>query len=256
MKTYKLYVVLLSALMTFASFASFLTAAKEPSSLGDADDNGYVNAADAALVLVKAAEIGAGYTPTIQEIALLDVNRDGTIDAADATLMLTYASMVGSTENPPSFVEYVSPHPITDYSFEELLAMPEEEIRAISEEVDRHYGGAVLLSGMDSLTYHLHFYSIEKICSYYEEDNAIVDKKKLLDLIGLPDGMVTFNDYDDVPYLDKWYTGSEYFPSIRIKVDLTMYPEYDMRKVAQIVHVLISTNPDIPEYLQSYRVGG
>ena len=66
--------------------------------LGDVDENGSVNAGDAAEVLIAAAKIGAGMDAGLtdtQRIAA-DVNGDGAINATDAAVILQYAAAIGS----------------------------------------------------------------------------------------------------------------------------------------------------------------
>ena len=78
-----------------------LTAAGLPyilvESLGDLDDSGEANAADASAILVAAAGAGLtgedGLTDT-QRIAA-DVDGDGEISAVDASLVLCYAAETG-----------------------------------------------------------------------------------------------------------------------------------------------------------------
>ena len=65
---------------------------------GDVDENGQVNAADAALVLKAASFMGSGGNSGLsktQEDAA-DVNMDGAFNAADAALILQYAAYTGT----------------------------------------------------------------------------------------------------------------------------------------------------------------
>ncbi len=66
--------------------------------LGDVNLDKQINAADASLILVAAADLGAkgvsGLTAD-QEIAA-DVNKDGAFDAVDASLILQYAAYLGT----------------------------------------------------------------------------------------------------------------------------------------------------------------
>ncbi len=77
-------------------------------SVGDTDASGTVNALDAANVLIKAAEIGAGNLPVSEDIMLMDVNSDNQINAADASAMLVYAARAGASEDIPNFTEYIA----------------------------------------------------------------------------------------------------------------------------------------------------
>lgn len=66
--------------------------------LGDINQDGSVNASDAADVLIAAAKIGAGTSAdlTDEQVTLADVNKDGSINASDAAVILQYAAAVGS----------------------------------------------------------------------------------------------------------------------------------------------------------------
>ncbi len=64
--------------------------------LGDADENGIVNAVDASQVLIKAAELGTGGTAASEELAVMDVNEDGQINVLDAAVILSYAADAGA----------------------------------------------------------------------------------------------------------------------------------------------------------------
>ncbi len=72
--------------------------------LGDAMDDGTVDAGDAAQVLIFAADAGSGSTPSLSadlnnEMRLrrqADVNGDASIDASDAAAILQYAAALGS----------------------------------------------------------------------------------------------------------------------------------------------------------------
>ncbi len=65
---------------------------------GDVDQNGSINAADAALVLQAASAIGSGSASglTADQETAADVNQDGAFDALDAALILQYAAYAGS----------------------------------------------------------------------------------------------------------------------------------------------------------------
>ena len=66
--------------------------------LGDANGDSNINAADASDVLTHSASIGAGNGGTLFDEALTsaDVNGDGTVDATDATEILVYAAETGA----------------------------------------------------------------------------------------------------------------------------------------------------------------
>ena len=77
--------------------------------LGDVNQDGFVNAKDANFILIEAAKrgIGAGTQDTAFEAAA-DVNSDHEINAKDAAIVLRYAALVGVSEDKlPAFSEYV-----------------------------------------------------------------------------------------------------------------------------------------------------
>lgn len=78
------------------------------SAIGDTDASGFVDALDAANVLIRAAEIGAGSPAVSEEFTLMDVNCDNEISAVDASVMLKFAAQAGSSENQPDFTEYIA----------------------------------------------------------------------------------------------------------------------------------------------------
>ena len=67
-------------------------------SLGDVNQDGTINAKDAAEVLVASAKIGAGLSSdlTEEQEKNADVNHDGNVNAKDAALILTYAAEIGA----------------------------------------------------------------------------------------------------------------------------------------------------------------
>ncbi|MBP0973760.1 MAG: phage tail family protein [Oscillospiraceae bacterium] len=72
--------------------------------LGDVNEDGVINASDAALVLIAAAAIGAGEDPGLTERQLIeaDINKDGVINATDAAIILQIAAANGAGEYPDS----------------------------------------------------------------------------------------------------------------------------------------------------------
>ncbi|MCR4645244.1 MAG: hypothetical protein K5695_07530 [Oscillospiraceae bacterium] len=66
--------------------------------LGDLNNDGVVNASDAAKVLIAAASLGAGQGSGLTEAQELcaDVNDDGIINASDAAQILIYAAYIGA----------------------------------------------------------------------------------------------------------------------------------------------------------------
>ncbi len=75
---------------------SFLTAPAV--SLGDVNADGYVDANDAAMILLAAANTGSGNESglTAEQTACADVNGDGNVDAIDASYVLQYAAYKGT----------------------------------------------------------------------------------------------------------------------------------------------------------------
>ncbi len=71
---------------------------EKASLLGDVDENGTVNAADAALLLKAASLVGSGGASGLNadQEKSADVNGDGVYNASDAALILQYAAYVGS----------------------------------------------------------------------------------------------------------------------------------------------------------------
>lgn len=69
---------------------------------GDISANGVVDASDAALVLIYAADKGAGRNPELSSGAqtAADVNRDSSVNASDAALILIYSAMAGAGQTP------------------------------------------------------------------------------------------------------------------------------------------------------------
>ena len=66
---------------------------------GDADNDGEVNAADAADVLVYAAAVGTGAEPELPDenwLLRADYNADGDVNAYDASEILVYAAKQGT----------------------------------------------------------------------------------------------------------------------------------------------------------------
>ncbi len=84
---------------SYADGACTLCGEEEPVSylLGDLDEDGQVDAVDAATILIAAAAVGSGYESGLTEIQELaaDVNGDGAFDATDAAEILIYAAAVG-----------------------------------------------------------------------------------------------------------------------------------------------------------------
>ncbi|MCR4644158.1 MAG: endonuclease [Oscillospiraceae bacterium] len=73
----------------------------EQKGLGDLNEDGIVNASDAALILIAAASIGAegssGLNAAQEQAA--DVNGDGIINASDAAIVLIYAAAAGAGQH-------------------------------------------------------------------------------------------------------------------------------------------------------------
>ncbi len=66
--------------------------------LGDLSDDGIIDANDASMLLVAAANAGSGADSglTAEQIAAADLNADGQFDASDASLILMYAAYAGA----------------------------------------------------------------------------------------------------------------------------------------------------------------
>ncbi len=78
--------------------ALHLVDAQGSTSLGDLNSDGTVNATDAAILLIAAANTGSGSESglTAEQEAAADLNGDGAFDASDAALILQYAAYTGS----------------------------------------------------------------------------------------------------------------------------------------------------------------
>ncbi|MCR4646076.1 MAG: leucine-rich repeat protein [Oscillospiraceae bacterium] len=77
--------------------------------LGDVNEDGIVNASDAALILIAAASIGAGEDSGLTEsqMAAANVNGDSAINASDAAVVLIYAAAVGAGNTDANILDYV-----------------------------------------------------------------------------------------------------------------------------------------------------
>ena len=77
--------------------------------LGDLDNDGIVNASDAAKVLIAAAAMGAGEASglTDAQMTAADVNGDGTVNASDAAIILIYAAAVGAGDTDAKITDFV-----------------------------------------------------------------------------------------------------------------------------------------------------
>ncbi len=77
--------------------------------LGDVNEDGKIDAADAAMVLVAAAKIGSGDDSGLTDTQSVasDVNLDGNIDAMDAAAILRYAAAVGSGDSEAKLEDFV-----------------------------------------------------------------------------------------------------------------------------------------------------
>ena len=87
------------------------TAPVEPdTSLGDLNGDNAINASDAAVVLIAAAQIGAEGTMdlTAAQQKAADVNKDEKINASDAAIILMYAAAVGSGEQNVKIEDFVT----------------------------------------------------------------------------------------------------------------------------------------------------
>ena len=77
--------------------------------LGDVNDDGIINASDAAKILVAAAQIDAGYASglTPQKELAANVNGDANINASDAAVVLIYAAAVGAGQTDAKLTDFV-----------------------------------------------------------------------------------------------------------------------------------------------------
>lgn len=69
------------------------------SSAGDVQRDNKINASDAAVILMDAAEIGAGQETSLPDVSS-DINADGRADAQDAQYILRYAAEAGTGSTP------------------------------------------------------------------------------------------------------------------------------------------------------------
>ena len=111
-----------AAASTDATQTTAVTEATEPAETepaeqlipGDVNDDGIVNASDAAQILIAAAKIGAGKPSdlSVRQWIVANVNYDGTVNASDAALVLVYAAYVGAggTTSP---IDYFLPPDLT-----------------------------------------------------------------------------------------------------------------------------------------------
>ena len=88
---------------------SYLTPVTPAITLGDLNDDTLIDATDAAMILVAAAQIGADLDSglTDDQMAAADVNEDGKMDAVDAALILQFAAYAG-TGGTLSLTEFIA----------------------------------------------------------------------------------------------------------------------------------------------------
>lgn len=72
----------------------------EYSLIGDSNEDGIVNAEDAADILTMAAEVGAGNVTHFSnaQVDAADVNDDGEVNALDSAVILMYSASLGAGE--------------------------------------------------------------------------------------------------------------------------------------------------------------
>ena len=77
--------------------------------LGDVNEDGTINASDAAKILIAAAQIGAGYPSGLTERQALAANviSDENINASDAAVVLIYAVAVGAGHKDVKLTDFV-----------------------------------------------------------------------------------------------------------------------------------------------------
>ncbi len=85
------------------------TLASDSLTIGDVDNNGYVNALDAADILSEAVILGTGESGnfSVEQLVCADVNNDNFVDAMDASVILAYSSYAGAGGNAdfPTYLE-------------------------------------------------------------------------------------------------------------------------------------------------------
>ena len=74
--------------------------------LGDANDDGFIDAADASAILAEYAAIQTGAAPSLDN-SIADVNSDGSVDASDASAILQYYAYT-QTGGTASFADFLS----------------------------------------------------------------------------------------------------------------------------------------------------
>ena len=92
------------------TFVSLGGVSSEPEyMLGDVNEDGTVNASDAATVLIAAAKVGAGGEAGLTETQMLaaNVNSDEAVNASDAAVILVYAAAVGAGNTDAKITDYV-----------------------------------------------------------------------------------------------------------------------------------------------------
>ena len=90
--------VILSVLLVSGSVAGFGINAEDDFLLGDVNEDGVINASDAARVLVASANMGSGQESglTDRQSILADYNQDGKVNALDASGILVYSAEQGA----------------------------------------------------------------------------------------------------------------------------------------------------------------
>ncbi|MDE5565144.1 MAG: leucine-rich repeat protein [Oscillospiraceae bacterium] len=78
--------------------------------LGDVNGDDAINASDAAVVLITAAQIGAGDAVdlTDKQKSAADVNKDSKINASDAAVILMYAAAVGAGDKDVKIEDFIT----------------------------------------------------------------------------------------------------------------------------------------------------
>ncbi len=128
---------LLSILLSASMLASLPASAL---SVGDPDENGIVDAVDAAQILVRSALLGVGNNAEADDYAVMDINADGIINANDAAYVLTYAAKAGASGNMPAFSDYVAVHTAApEYEGAQYVSMILGDIYTTFSTSDFHY---------------------------------------------------------------------------------------------------------------------
>ena len=98
--------------------------------LGDVNNDGVVNASDAAKVLIAAASLGSGNESglTAEQELIGDVNEDGILNASDAAKILIYAAYIGAGGSGTLYEYYHQDDATVVWSFKSYQATAGETV--------------------------------------------------------------------------------------------------------------------------------